>query len=1075
MALNRYTVIYRKLLFCSIFTAGGFLAMGQTPAIQSITPVNGATQGQVIISGSGFGSVAGNQVVFFDNIKANITAASDFSITVDIPPQAHMGNVEVINTSSGLSGKSNLKFIESFSGAAFDPTKFSAPTTFASTKELFDICTCDFDGDGKPDLSTTKFNSLGDDPLATDLLIFKNQSTVGSLSFQPFDKTNLGALNVGTITSNINCGDLNGDGKPDLVASRAGGTKNVVYYLKNNSTPGTLAFSGVQSLFLDPGQFAFRISIRDLNLDGKPELIVSNSFDDPVTENIVYVFVNQSTLTTISFNSTPIKLTVTGANTTYGLDVQDMDGDSKPDIIVNQFQTNDVFILRNQSTSTISFSAPVKIASTGFYNQLGTADLNQDGKMDMMLTSTFDNTLRTFINTSSVGNISFAAPLSLATSTQPWGVDGSDIDGDGDVDIIVANKQDNFLNVFINGGGASPSFTRSDIPTVKFPRNLKVGDLDGDAKPDIAFTSLTLSNTYALDILRNTNCVSPVILNAAPVVICTPQTITLRTTPAPGVTFDWKRNTGLVLSSSASTYNVVDAPSAGNYTVTANGEGGACVIMSPILTISTAPGSPPSLTPISSNSPVCSGGTLNLSDPGAPGGVTYQWSGPAGFTSTSATPSVSNMTPAMAGVYKLFVSSGGCNSDEVSSAVEVASFPNFTINSSTTFPGCAATGATLNINSSPGYQYQWLLNGAAITGQTSTTLSATTEGDYTVQVTNTALSCSTVTAKLTVQLFSTPVANFTSPVAVCTNAAVNFTSTATADPRGTPTFAWTFGDGGTATVASPSHTYTLSGIKTVTQTVGYSGMTGCTSTANKAITINDPQVPVILAPVTKSCPGENVVLTVSGAFSSIIWSTGGTGSNLTVTKPGTYSVNTVDANTCASSATFSLLSKPIPTLIVSANKATISPGETVQLTASGADSYAWSPATALDNATIANPIASPVVTTTYHVMGSMILGCQATDSVKVTVGDANSIPAPLIFTPNGDADNDLWKIPGIENYPDCTMTIFDGHGSHIYEKKGYINDWDGTNNGKQLPEATYFYVFSCPDKKAITGTVLIKR
>ena len=82
---------------------------------------------------------------------------------------------------------------------------------------------------------------------------------------------------------------------------------------------------------------------------------------------------------------------------------------------------------------------------------------------------------------------------------------------------------------------------------------------------------------------------------------------------------------------------------------------------------------------------------------------------------------------------------------------------------------------------------------------------------------------------------------------------------------------------------------------------------------------------------------------------------------------------------------------------------------------------------------------------------------------------------PSAFTPNGDGDNELWKIPGIENFPDCTMSVFDGHGSRVYEQKGYKSDWDGTHNGKQLPEAVYYYIFSCPDKKGITGTVLIKR
>jgi len=69
-----------------------------------------------------------------------------------------------------------------------------------------------------------------------------------------------------------------------------------------------------------------------LNRDGKPELVVSNSFDDlnPSTDSHFYNFSPiKSTAGTISF-AAPIKLSVTGANTTYGVDVQDFDGDGLP-------------------------------------------------------------------------------------------------------------------------------------------------------------------------------------------------------------------------------------------------------------------------------------------------------------------------------------------------------------------------------------------------------------------------------------------------------------------------------------------------------------------------------------------------------------------------------------------------------------------------------------------------------------------------------------------------------------------------------------------------------------------------
>ena len=1075
----------RITLFALILIACGFLAIGQAPIIQTVAPINAGTQSRVIISGSGFSSTASQLVVMFDNIKANIvpSTATDFSIQVDVPPQARMSNVEVINLTTGLSGKSALKFIESFGGATFDQTKVSGPTTFSSTQQLFDICTCDFDLDGKPDLAATKFAAI-DDPAAFDLMILKNKSTPGVMGFDKFDKTNLPALNLNAPTFNMNCGDLNGDGKPDLVASRTGGTRNVVFLLENtNTVAGTLAFGAAQSLFLDPGQSAFRISIRDLNSDGKPELIVSNSVD-----NIIYIFINQSS-GAIAFNPTPVKITVTGATNTYGLDVQDLDGDAKPDIIVTQFNLNDAFVLRNQSTSLVSFSAPVKIPSTIPYINLGTADLNKDGMLDLMLICNFNSFLSVFINQSTPGNISFKTPTSIPTSTNPWGVDASDIDGDGDVDIIVANRQANFLNVFVNDGNASPSFTRADVATAKFPINLKVGDLDGDAKPDMAFTSISSSNTFSLDILRNTNCVSPKILNPVPTFICAGQTIVLQATPAigVGVTYDWRDGANTQVGTSA-TANIT---AVGNYTVTVTSEGGACVLTSPAFTLSNsaAAGIPPDPT-INPTPAVCVDGTISLSTPTVSGAL-YQWTGPGGFSSTVQNPTIPNVKVTNAGLYKLQLqlATSSCKSNEASQIVDVRSYPNFIVSPNTPLPGCAPTGVTLSVNSISGFSYEWLKAGVLIAGQvastTNTSLSITSEGDYSVRVTNASLCPTpTETAKLTVQLYAQPVANFTAPATACTNASVNFTNTTTGgDTRGTLSFAWNFGDAGTAIVASPSHTYTTAGSKSVSQTVGYVGVTGCTNVSTKPINIVNGVVPVISAPVTQSCPRESVVLTVAGTFTTILWSTGGSASSVTVTQPGNYSVNTVDANGCLGTSSFTLTTKQVPTVKVTLTvpgDTAISLGKTVQLNATatpGTVSYLWSPASSLDNPTIPNPVATPLATTTYRAVVSLTGGCQASDSVKVKVSTGTFIPAPLIFTPNGDGDNDLWRIPGIESSSECTMSIFDGHGSRLYEKKGYTNAtaWDGTNNGSQLPEAVYYYIFSCPDKNAITGSVLIKR
>lgn len=64
------------------------------------------------------------------------------------------------------------------------------------------------------------------------------------------------------------------------------------------------------------------------------------------------------------------------------------------------------------------------------------------------------------------------------------------------------------------------------------------------------------------------------------------------------------------------------------------------------------------------------------------------------------------------------------------------------------------------------------------------------------------------------------------------------------------------------------------------------------------------------------------------------------------------------------------------------------------------------------------------------------------------------------FSPNGDQVNDYWHILGIEAYPDNTVQVFNRWGNLVFEQKGYTNAqaWDGTWNGKALPDGTYYYL-----------------
>ncbi|MFY0602143.1 MAG: DUF4347 domain-containing protein [Cyclobacteriaceae bacterium] len=111
------------------------------------------------------------------------------------------------------------------------------------------------------------------------------------------------------------------------------------------------------------------------------------------------------------------------------------------------------------------------------------------------------------------------------------------------------------------------------------------------------------------------------------------------------------------------------------------------------------------------------------------------------------------------------------------------------------------------------------------------------------------------------------------------------------------------------------------------------------------------------------------------------------------------------------------------------------------------------------------------------------LGSIATDIVdKITEEDI-----PEGFSPNGDGIDDNWIIPGIEDFPDNKVAIFNRYGTKVWEIEGYDNTgkaWGSEANvsgifgNAGLPDGTYFYVITFPNNKNVktkSGFVILKR
>ncbi len=98
--------------------------------------------------------------------------------------------------------------------------------------------------------------------------------------------------------------------------------------------------------------------------------------------------------------------------------------------------------------------------------------------------------------------------------------------------------------------------------------------------------------------------------------------------------------------------------------------------------------------------------------------------------------------------------------------------------------------------------------------------------------------------------------------------------------------------------------------------------------------------------------------------------------------------------------------------------------------------------------------------------------------VRVKKPDLNDIFVFNGVSPNGDGNNDTWKIRGIEKYPDNTIMIFNRWGDKVIEFANYNNttrSWDGSNeNGDPLPNGTYFYILDVKNVGVLKGWIYVR-
>ncbi|MFN8358081.1 MAG: SdrD B-like domain-containing protein [Spirosomataceae bacterium] len=397
----------------------------------------------------------------------------------------------------------------------------------------------------------------------------------------------------------------------------------------------------------------------------------------------------------------------------------------------------------------------------------------------------------------------------------------------------------------------------------------------------------------------------------------------------------------------------------------------------------------PSLT-ATNNSPVCEGGSINLSATiSVVSASTYSWSGP-NFASGLSNPSLANATTSMQGVYSVVITATNSCTASATTSVSVLTKP--VVNVSASGGGVGCVGSSITLSASGGTSYTWSGPNnfsATIANPTISPLALASAGSYSVTVKGSNNCTATATASLSVN--PSPSLQASGSI-VCEGQTLNLSSS------GGTSYTWTGPNSynsNSQNPALPNATTAMSGTYTVTA----ANSANCTISVTTTASVNPK--PVITANSSgPACVGGSVTLSASGG-TSYTWtgpnSYSASGANpaitsLTTANQGIYTVIGINGFNCTASATTSIVVNTKPTVVATASSP-ICEGSSINLSASGGSSYSWSGPN-FYSSTQQNPVLSPATTTmtgTYSVTASAASSCSASATVSVTVNTKPSL------------------------------------------------------------------------------------
>ena len=439
-----------------------------------------------------------------------VTGTSQLPTTTAISSTGVAANYSLTGTVTALTSvlpTGIVSFLDASNGNAslntqtLDPTTkgygFATFSTASADGGEMSVAVGDFNGDGNLDLAVA-------DSYTGTVTLLKGD---GAGNFTPFPGSPV-AVGSGPYSGpfSVAVGDFNGDGNLDLAVANFGdGT--VAILLGDGTGEFTPAATPIVTVGSDRNSEPFSIAVGDFTGDGVLDLAVANS-----NEGTVSILVNDGA-GNFSPAATP---TVAVGVSPLSVVVGDFLGNGKLDLaVVNQFGNDatesspgTVSILLGDGTGGFTPAATLPVGYSPYAVAVG--DFNGDGVLDLAVANSCGNDLLCNNSPGTVsillgdgtGSFSAAASSPITVGVNPRFVAAGDFNGDGSLDLAVANFNDDTVTILKgDGAGNFAPATTSPIPVGVNPSSVAVGDFNGDGNPDLAvanFSDGTVSVLHAL-------------------------------------------------------------------------------------------------------------------------------------------------------------------------------------------------------------------------------------------------------------------------------------------------------------------------------------------------------------------------------------------------------------------------------------------------------------------------------------------------------------------------------------------------------------------------------------------------